>query len=105
MNCLNCGKELKRKQKKFCNQQCQADYNRMIKVEKWLNHFKKAPVDPIISVDLWNRVQQMKVSKSCGSAKHKPFLIQEGVDSFDLSHEEMEEMNAWHHRPKHNLSY
>ena len=73
--------------------------------EQWLNHFKKAPVDPIISVDLWNRVQQMKVSKSCGSAKHKPFLIQEGVDSFDLSHEEMEEMNAWHHRPKHNLSY
>ena len=73
--------------------------------EQWLNHFKKAPVEPIISVELWNRVQQMKVSKPCGSAKHKPFLIQEGVESFDLSHEEMEEMKAYHHRPKHNLSY
>lgn len=37
MNCLNCGKELKRNQTKYCNQQCQADYNRSLKVEKWLN--------------------------------------------------------------------
>lgn len=73
--------------------------------EQWLNHFKKALVEPVISVELWNRVQQMKVSKSCGSAKHKPFLIKEGIDSFDLSHREMDEMKAWHHRPKHNLEY
>lgn len=36
MKCLSCGNKLIRHQKKYCNQQCQADYLRMLKVEKWL---------------------------------------------------------------------
>jgi len=37
MNCLSCGKELIKSQTKYCAYQCQSDYQRMVKVEKWLN--------------------------------------------------------------------
>jgi len=73
--------------------------------EGWLNHFKRAPVDPLISVELWNKIQLIKVSKPCGSAKHKPFLIEPGVDSFDIDLEEMKHICGYDHRPKHNFNY
>lgn len=35
MNCLNCGKELVGRAKKYCNNQCQADYKYKSYIENW----------------------------------------------------------------------
>ena len=35
MNCLNCGKELLGRAKKYCNNQCQADYQYKTYIENW----------------------------------------------------------------------
>ena len=37
MNCLYCGKELKKTAKKYCNAKCQQDYQQKIWEEKWLS--------------------------------------------------------------------
>lgn len=37
MNCLNCGKELTGKAKKYCSKQCQQDYQHFLWIERWKN--------------------------------------------------------------------
>jgi len=34
-NCLNCGKEVSRKPKKYCNNQCQKDYEYKEYIKRW----------------------------------------------------------------------
>lgn len=37
MNCLNCGKELTSKAKKYCSHKCQMDYQHQQWIERWKN--------------------------------------------------------------------
>lgn len=37
MNCLCCGKELKKGQQKYCSNSCQMKYQQKVWVEKWLS--------------------------------------------------------------------
>ena len=71
--------------------------------EQWGNHFKLLSLDPAISQDLWNIVQTKRCKAPGRSRKFKPFIINELVDSFTLSDEEMDLFGLWNHRIKNKV--
>ncbi len=59
-------------------------------IEQWGNCFKRIPIEPVISLDLWNMVQTRK-RKAPGGRRLKPFILNEIPESFTLSDKEMRE--------------
>jgi hypothetical protein len=69
--------------------------------EQWCHIFKRLPITPIVSIDLWNRVQRRK----CEAADRKKYQAVQlrDLDQFELSVEErVDAPNVT--KPKHKLT-
>jgi len=72
-------------------------------LERWCHLFKKANIEPIITVDQFNKCQQLMRDRCHSHKNYKPMLIKD-KNSFKLSNEDRKAIPVIN-RAKHNYSF
>ena len=74
-------------------------------LERWCNHFRKIPnLEPVISVDTFNQVQQLLRDRCLSHRKYEPMLVKDDVDSFKIDSQKVKLIPVIN-RAKHNYNF
>ncbi len=73
-------------------------------IERWCNHFRKIPnLDPIISIETFNKVQQLLRDRCLSHRSYEPMIIKD-VESFKIDSSKVKLIPVIN-RAKHNYNF
>lgn len=99
MNCINCDKELTGRSKKYCNNQCQKDYEYKTYITNWLNGIESGNQDNAKTGQISRHIRRFLLEESnnactsCGWDKLHP------VDRLPLVEINHIDGNCWNSSP------
>jgi len=72
-------------------------------IERWCHFFKKSDIEPVISVEMFNKIQK-KLREKCHSHKDYDPLLVKDISSYKLDDKERQSIPIIN-RAKHNFTY
>lgn len=74
-------------------------------LERWCNHFRKIPdLEPVVSIDIFNQVQQLLRDRCLSHRFYEPMLIKDDVDHFKIDAQKVKLIPVIN-RAKHNYNF